>query len=122
MSAMADKQLTPAEIAARREQLRYLTVWLDYRGVTQRRLAERLSVSEATVSKWLGGTQAMSVAQLATIAQLLDCEPYELLCAPHETATAKRYKDFAEILDGLSPGDLDHYIAIGRAMAKRDNP
>jgi transcriptional regulator with XRE-family HTH domain len=110
------------EIAARRGQLRYLTVWLRYREVSQRWLAERLGVSEATVSKWIGGTQAMSVAQLATVAQLLDCEPYELLWSPHETAKSKRYKEFAEILDSLSPSDLDHYIAIGRSIAKRDQP
>lgn len=116
---MPDKILSESEIGLNREALRHIPAWLRLRGLTQRDLAERMGVSEATVSKWIQGKQSMTVAQFVAISRLLTVSPEEALMPPQETIAAHRYREIAEIVDTLSADDLAAFVAIGRSLQKK---
>lgn len=116
---MPDKVLSESEARLNREALRHIPAWLRLRDLTQRDLAERMSVSEATVSKWLQGKQSMTVAQFVAISRILGASPEEALMPPQDTGAAYRYREIAEIVDSLSPEDLAAFVAIGRSLQKK---
>lgn len=116
--AMPDKIVTPAEIARNKTALRHIGAWLTFRDLTQAQLAERLSVSEATVSKWLSGRQRMSVGQLVTIAHILDTPWEALFEPPGQDGAGSRYKELAQAAQGLGSEELKHLSAIARSMAR----
>ncbi len=115
---MPDKILTPAEILRNKEALRYLPAWLRFRDLTQGQLAERMSVSEATISKWLQGKQRMSVGQLVTIAQILDTPWETMFEPPGEEGKGSRYKELAQAAQGLDDEGLAALSAVARSMAR----
>ena len=114
-----DKKLTPEEQEQNRVALRHVRAWLDYRGMTQRRLADLMGMSEPAVSKWLQGKQAMSVAQFVQVAQLLDAKPEELLFAPSDRARANRYRQIAQGIEKMTDAELDALNVMIQAMKKR---
>lgn len=115
---MPDKILTPQEIDRNRMALRHIGAWLLSRDMTQAQLAERMSVSEATVSKWLRGHQRMSVSQLVMIAQILET-PWEAIFAPPGAdGSGSRYKELAQAAQGLSDEELKHLSAVAKSMAR----
>ena len=66
------------------------------RGLTQRQLAERLYVSDKTVSKWERGLSLPSVPLLVPLAQALDLSISELMScevAPHEESVDRAEAD-----------------------------
>lgn len=114
-----DKKLTPEETEQNRAALRHVRAWLDYREMTQRRLAELLGMSEPSVSKWLQGKQVMSVAQFVQVAQLLDARPDELLFAPKDRARAGRYRRIAQGIEEMTDAELDALATMVEAMRKK---
>jgi transcriptional regulator with XRE-family HTH domain len=116
---MPDKILTRDEIERNRVALRHLPAWLTFRDLTQAQLAERMSVSEATVSKWLRGHQRMSVGQLVTIAHILETPWEAMFEAPGVDGAGSRYKELAEAAQGLTEDDLRNLSAVARSMARR---
>jgi len=119
---MPDKSLTRAEIAENRKNLRFVKPWLNHRGLNQRELAERMTISEPTVSKWLAGTQSMTVAQFHQIAAILDAKPEELMFAPPAKERATRYRRLAELAGALSDEDLERVLEYGRLLTSRPAP
>jgi transcriptional regulator with XRE-family HTH domain len=113
---MPDKPLSPADIAANRALLMHLREWLTYRNVSQRAFAERLETSEASVSKWLKGTQAMTLAQFSKIAALLGASPSELLLAPPRRAKAERYERVGNVARDMPDDALEEWLALGRRL------
>lgn len=83
-----DKGRRPAHI--------YLREWLDYRGLTAERLADRLEVSKGAVSKLMTGRQRYNQDWLERIAYALDCE-VQALYRPPEAPTAN------ELLASMPP-------------------
>lgn len=55
------------------------------RKITQIAVAEALGVSNAAVNRRLSGQVAWDVAELATVAELLDMDPRDLLPQPAAT-------------------------------------
>jgi transcriptional regulator with XRE-family HTH domain len=117
---MPDKPLTSIEIERNRNLLRPLTLWLKLRKVTQRQLAEALSVSEGSVSKWLSGTQQMNLSQFQAIAAILKSDPFELLRAPGEAGSAQADKDVVALTQVMTPEQLRLWIKLGRQIADDD--
>ena len=113
---MPDKRLSPEEIERNRTMLLHLRTWFLFRDLTQEEIANRLGVSAGTLSKWLGGTQAMSVGQFTALAQLLKAEPSQLLLPPGETEQAAEYEDVSHILANLEPEAKAQWIGVGKAM------
>ena len=121
LGRMADKTLTPEEIERNRTALRHIPAWLRFRELSQVQLAERMDVSEATVSKWLQGKQRMSVGQFVLIAYILGTSPDKMLDPPGEDGSGSRYKELAESAQGLTDDELTHLAFIARSM-RRNSP
>ncbi len=56
-----------------------ITAWREYRGLTQKDLAQRLGVSQAQVAKWERPSTRPRKATLAKIARSLECDPSLLM-------------------------------------------
>ncbi|GFE94407.1 helix-turn-helix domain-containing protein [Acetobacter persici] len=117
---MKEKQLTPEEVAKNRHTLRFVKSWMKLRKITQRKLAEDLSMSEPSVSKWLNGKVNMTLSQFVRVAEILEARPEELLFDPAEKDKAQKYKEAAELAENLDPAAFEAWIAAGKAMRKRD--
>lgn len=117
---MTDKQLTDVEIANNRHTLRFVKPWMKLRGLTQRKLAEELGMSEPSVSKWLNGKVNMTLAQFIKVAELLNASPEDLLFAPEKKDEAMRYKEAAELAEKLEPDAFQAWISAGKAMRRKE--
>jgi transcriptional regulator with XRE-family HTH domain len=121
MSHMPDKPLTAAEIAAKARRLALLRARIKTSGHNQRSIAEKLEVSEPTVSKWLSGKQAMTVEQFCEIAALIGAEPEEVIGGPEGKARVIRYRELASIAAELTDEQLKALEAVARQMVPRSN-
>lgn len=114
---MPDKPLTPEQIAHNKRLLTYVKAWLRFRDKSQRDLADALDLSEPTISKWLRGHVSVTVAQFSDIARFLDASPEELLNAPPSAGKARRYRQIAEVAQGMPDEALEEWLALGRRLA-----
>ena len=119
---MPDKRLTAAEISQNRDILRFVRLWIIFRGTTQKRVAEELGVSQATVSKWLAGRQTISAAQFVTLCRLLSAAPEDVLSGPPlvENGRAVQWRRLADLTASLSSEQLDVLIAMGEQLARKN--
>lgn len=117
-ATVPDKALTPDEIDRNRKLLRHVKPWLKHRDLTQRRLADLLDVSEPTVSKWLNGKQAMTVAQFQAVASLVNATPEEMMLPPDRSPRALRYRDLARIAGRLSDQQLAALTTLAETMSQ----
>lgn len=60
----------------------YIRAWREHRGFTQERLAERVSLTAATLSRVENGKLPYSQPMLEALAEALGCEPADLLARP----------------------------------------
>lgn len=116
---MADKKLSPDEIAANRHTLRFLKSWLKVKGLKQRDLAEHLDMSEPSISKWLNGKAPMTMSQFARVAELLGAKPEDLLFSPEDAEKSERFKAASELANELDDEAFAAWILAGRAMRKK---
>lgn len=65
---------------------RNIRILLAAHGYKQSYLAQRLGVSEATLSNWLSGRHTMQLDDLDHIAEILHTTPAKLYTAPQEFA------------------------------------
>jgi transcriptional regulator with XRE-family HTH domain len=117
---MPDKPMTPDEIIRNKRLLTHVKAWLRFRDKNQRTLAEALNVSEPTISKWLQGKVAVTVAQFSQIAGYLDAAPEELLNAPPDADKARRYRRIAEVAQGMPDEALEEWLSLGRRLSQPD--
>ena len=52
-----------------------ITAWREFRGLTQKELAQKLGVSQAQVAKWEKPSTRARKTTLAKIARALECDP-----------------------------------------------
>lgn len=70
----------PRRIALKnRRQKHFIREWREYRQLTQERLAARLDMSSASLSRIEAGKQPYTQDVLESIAEALTCEPADLL-------------------------------------------
>jgi transcriptional regulator with XRE-family HTH domain len=59
-------------IGPRRPQRHFLAKWREHRGLTQKQLAERLDVTDITISRWENGKRELRGKWPASVAEALD--------------------------------------------------
>lgn len=118
MASMPDKKISPEERRTNRHILRYVPEWMELRGITQRKMAEALSVSEAAVSKWINGKTPVTTKKLLDMAILLDASVVDILQSPHERVTQRQHHEIIEIFATMSKADQDIYLALGHSLAR----
>lgn len=80
------------------------------RGLTQAQAAEKLSISQESLSRMEKGQISPKFSRLRGIAQVLGCSVPELFLAPAET-TADRVRTLMELLRTLPPHKQDAVVA-----------
>lgn len=75
-----------AAVKPREAVMRNISILLKVRGHNQTWLAERLNVTRATISNWLGGRSEMKLGDLDRIAELLHTTPTKLYTPFEEVA------------------------------------
>ena len=76
MAVMATK------IGQRRKAHLYIKEWLDHRGLSDERAANRLGVARETVYRWRTDQTRLDPEKLARLASALDMEPQEFYRPP----------------------------------------
>ena len=79
-------------------------------------MANKLDVSQGSLSKWLKGTQSMSVGTFTAMAHILEAEPSALLMPPDRPDEAEAYTRATGILSAMDPDALQQWLAVGEAM------
>ncbi len=115
---MPDKELTPEEEAQSRELLRFVKPWMRFRKLSQKDMAADMNVSEATVSKWLSGKQAMTMAQFSAICRLLKTAPENVGAGPPDGLSRRRLVD--KLARGLTTEQIDVLIAVAEQFARQN--
>lgn len=100
-----------SRIGPRRRRRIYLAEWRESRALSQKRLGDRLGVSDMTVSRWETGRALLSTDVLAAISEALDIEPMDLYRHPDQPS--------ADALLRGQPAEIrDQAISIIKAIRK----
>ena len=119
---MPDKPMTPEQISRNRALMAPVKAALKERGFNQRYIAEKLNVSEPTVSKWLSGRQSMSYEQFRSVAALIGAKPKDLMGGPEDNARLTRYEALAALASTMTDDQLAALEAVARQLAGRSKP
>lgn len=119
---MADKHMTPEQIARNRALMAPVKAALKLQGYNQRFIAEKLCVSEPTVSKWLSGRQSMSYEQFRSIAALIGAKPTDLMGGAEDNVRLSRYEALAKLAADMTDDQLAALEAVARQLAGRAKP
>lgn len=98
-------------IGPKRPRRLYLAEWRESRGLSQKRLGERLGVTDMTVSRWEGSKSLLSTDVMAAIAEALGIEPADLYHHPDQPSADA-------LLRGQSAAIRDQVFAIIKAIRK----
>lgn len=99
--------------------LRHLPAWAARTGLNQAQIADRLQVSQGTVSKWFRGAQGMSVEQFQRLAEVCGVTPLDLLLEPPSPGEPPRSHRLLHALALLSGPEADQVIAIAESLASK---
>lgn len=73
-------------------------------GINQRDLAQRIGVSEASVSNWLKGVKVPRVDKINKICEIFNCDYSELISEPTEAdSDTERFKDLIALFENADP-------------------
>lgn len=97
--------------AHRRPAKIYLKEWIEYRGLTAERLADRLETSKSVISKLVNGRQRYNQDWLERIAWALNCDVAQLY-RPPTAPTAD------ELLSRMAPDDRERALRIISTLAE----
>ncbi len=86
-------------------------------GLTQAEVAARLEVSESAVRMWELGQREPDVQMLRNLSLLLGIPADKLLGL---TSPVEREKEFAQLLDGLSPEAREELLRYARYLRVRE--
>jgi transcriptional regulator with XRE-family HTH domain len=106
-------------LAEQKAMLQHVPAWLRFRGMNQRQLAERLGVKEASLSKWLAGTDNMRVGLLRQIARIVKAEDGDLMEPPPGKGLTSAVSDLMDAADGLDAEQLAHLAAMARLLKRK---
>lgn len=83
----------PARIGPRTPRRIFLAEWREHFDLTQKRLAERLGVSEMAVSRWERAQHKLNTDVMAAIAEAMGIEPYDLYRHPAQPSPNDLLRD-----------------------------
>ena len=72
------------------------------RGLTQQKLAERLGLSQAQVARLESGSSELTITQMKTFADALNCEPWELLPLDMQPSINTKELELVRLLRALN--------------------
>jgi transcriptional regulator with XRE-family HTH domain len=108
--------LSPTEIAKNRVLMKHARAWIKHLSLTQSKIAERMGVSEPTVSKWLDGKQPMTTAQLTDLLKILDIPIEAFLSPPGDNERALIVKRLLNLARDITAEEL---TAIESLISRR---
>lgn len=86
--------------------------------ITQEKLAEKLNISVAFISRVERGTSCVSLRRLTQIAEVLNVTPGYLLTGSNTTSKDYLKEDFRNILDRCSPEQQKLIYQISELVSK----
>jgi transcriptional regulator with XRE-family HTH domain len=96
--------------------LRHVPAWLRYREMTRKQLAADLNTTEATVSRWINGQNAMKVEDMQRLGEVLGL-PREMLCFPPPRPEREDLLvEVSHIMARMPPDRLGRWIEIGHDL------
>lgn len=99
----------------RERQRWFLREWIKYRGLTQDKFRQRLGISKGRMSDLVSGKERYNRDHLWEFAEILDCEPWELINRnPLEPPPA----DMASIADTIQRIPIDERERALRAAQR----
>ena len=96
----------------------HLRAWRKYRQMTQEQVGDLLGVRHTTVSRWERGLMQLSTSDLTALAALYRARVSQLLAHPGSADLVEKLDRAQAIIDSLDSDELDHWLAIGVALAK----
>jgi transcriptional regulator with XRE-family HTH domain len=86
----------------------YIREWMEHRGLSDERLANRLGVARETVYRWRTEQHRLNPEKIAQLASALDCEPQDLYRLPSRPS-----------LDAMVAGAPDELQAMVADVVRR---
>lgn len=99
--------------ARHRRKPTYFRQWREHRGLTQERLADRLGISKAQLSRIEGGKQPYSQDLLEAMAEALQIDEASLLMRDPSDSEA-----MWSLWDQAKPGERAQLVAIAGALLR----
>lgn len=99
-------------IVPRKQRRIHLAEWRALRGLTQAQLAQRIGVTDMTISRWERGTALLNTAVMAAIAEVLKIEPADLYRHPDKPSADA-------LLRGQPQAVIDQAITIINAIREK---
>ena len=96
----------------------HLRAWRLFRGLTQATAATRLRVKPSTLSRWERGTLAPRTDDLELMAETYGASVTALMSAPQQPDFLVTHERLQRILGRLDADSLEHWLAVGEAMAR----
>jgi DNA-binding Xre family transcriptional regulator len=91
----------------------YIEEWMEFRGLSDEKLANRIGVARETVTRWRGQQHRLNPGKMAAIASALDCEPEELWRPPERPSLDAMVKNATEELQNTA-ADIVRRLVGGR--------
>ena len=85
--------IMPPRIGPKRPLRLYVAEWRAQRGLTQQKLADRLSTTDVTVSRWETGARQPDLNAQAAIAEALGIHPFDLFRHPDQPSADALLRD-----------------------------
>jgi transcriptional regulator with XRE-family HTH domain len=85
-------------IGPRKPRRLYLAEWRESRGLTQKQLADRLGVSDMTISRWETGRNRMTDQVMDAVAEALDMDADDLRHDPNRPSADALLRDQPEAI------------------------
>jgi transcriptional regulator with XRE-family HTH domain len=97
----------------------YLKAWRCHSGLSQEAVGAKLGVKHTTIGRWEKGTMALSTADLERLAAVYGATGTQIFAPPQERDLVERLDRVQGILTTMDPEALEHWLAIGRSLARR---
>jgi transcriptional regulator with XRE-family HTH domain len=91
----------------------FIAEWIEHRGLSDEKIANRIGVARETVWKWRNQPRRLDPDKLAALALALDIEPEELWRPPHRVSLDALVKDAPDDLHATA-ADIVRRL-VGRA-------
>ncbi len=101
----------PARIGPKRPPELFIAEWRQARGLSQKRLAEKLGTTDMTVSRWERGESLLNTDVMGALAAALGIESVDLYRHPDQPSADA-------LLRGESPEIRDQAIAVIEALRR----
>lgn len=96
----------------------HLRAWRKLKGLSQEHVANILGVKHTTIGRWERGVMRLSTEDLQRLAHVYGITVAELSQAPEAADLVSRLAQVQDVVEGMSPADFEHWIALGRALKK----